>query len=115
MLSLKLGGGFEIGKWIWNWRVKLGIEGENLKLNWSLEIKLGLKISGVVIVGLGFHHYREYASGIKSVPLGGISHSLMERESESCSHTKKPPLYVAEYLSWKKIVSWRGRVTCREE
>jgi hypothetical protein len=77
MLSLKLGGGFEIGKWIWNWRVKLGIEGENLKLNWSLEIKLGLKISGVVIVGLGFHHYREYASGIKSVPLGGISHSLM--------------------------------------
>jgi hypothetical protein len=97
MLSLKLGGGFEIGKWIWNWRVKLGIEGENLKLNWSLEIKLGLKISGVVIVGLGFHHYREYASGIKSVPLGGISHSLMQ---VSPSHEELSDLWISKGKLW---------------
>jgi hypothetical protein len=73
--------GFEIGRWVWNWRVKLGIEEEDLKLNWGLEIKLGLEISSVVIVGLRFHHSREYASGIKSVPLGGISRSLMKLHS----------------------------------
>jgi hypothetical protein len=28
-------------------------------------------------IGLRFHHSREYASEIKSLPLGGISHSLM--------------------------------------